>query len=523
MNTLIKPLDDHHIDFLHDESRLSGSAETISFPLATSDVIEIVKALKKDEITVQGSRTGLAAAAVPNGGHIINFSKANKILGLRQDQNGDFYLRCQPGLLLSELNDVLINKNFNQDNWSPESKSVLSELHNSQRFFLPPDPTEKSATIGGMVACNASGARTLRYGATRPWVSALSIVLRNGERLDLHRNQHFAKNSVFMLKTNSHSIIEGLLPKYSLPPVKNAAGYAITENMDLIDLFIGSEGTLGIITEVEIQLAPAPSFITGLTTFWATEDQALNFVAKCRTSSAQPAALEFFGHHALDLLRNEKQHNPAFIALQELPDDYHTAVYVELHAQTEHEQHAMLETCANTIRECQGNVNHSWLALNSADMEQLRFFRHAVPEIVNMIIDQRRNDYPTLTKLGTDMAVPDAYLEAVMTLYRADLEKAKLEYVIFGHIGNNHVHVNIIPRNPIDYVRGKALYLKWAKQIVAWGGTVSAEHGIGKLKRQFFQIMYTPAEIADMQRLKRIFDPLNTLNVGNIFEGGIRS
>ncbi|MEA2069253.1 MAG: FAD-linked oxidase C-terminal domain-containing protein, partial [Verrucomicrobiota bacterium] len=115
------------------------------------------------------------------------------------------------------------------------------------------------------------------------------------------------------------------------------------------------------------------------------------------------------------------------------------------------------------------------------------------------------------------LSVPDDQLETVMRMYHEGLAVAGLEYVIFGHIGNNHVHVNILPRSMEEYEKGKALYLDWAKQVVAMGGSVSAEHGIGKIKTGFLEIMCGTEGIHEMRRLREQFDPAGMLNPGNLF------
>jgi D-lactate dehydrogenase (cytochrome) len=119
--------------------------------------------------------------------------------------------------------------------------------------------------------------------------------------------------------------------------------------------------------------------------------------------------------------------------------------------------------------------------------------------------------------LGTDLSVPDAFLRTILARYRADLHRESLEHVIFGHIGDNHVHVNIIPDTLDDYRRGRALYLEWARAVVGLGGSVSAEHGIGKLKTDLLREMYGEKGIAEMRELKSIFDPAGILNPGNLF------
>jgi D-lactate dehydrogenase (cytochrome) len=164
--------------------------------------------------------------------------------------------------------------------------------------------------------------------------------------------------------------------------------------------------------------------------------------------------------------------------------------------------------------------NDTWMADNQSDMEMLKTLRHAVPESVNLLIDEIKKREPEITKLGTDLAVPDDKLDEVIDLYCGDLTKYRLRHVIFGHIGNNHLHVNIIPENMRDYQTGKELYLQWARTVVKMGGTVSAEHGIGKLKRAFLLEMYGEAGVQQMRKVKKIFDPYMLLNRGCLFDAG---
>jgi len=166
---------------------------------------------------------------------------------------------------------------------------------------------------------------------------------------------------------------------------------------------------------------------------------------------------------------------------------------------------------------CGGNEDATWLSTSPAEMERLLFFRHAVPESVNLLIDKRRLENPDITKLGTDMAVPDDKLVHIMSMYNRDLDEHKLESVMFGHIGNNHIHVNILPNSLEEYMDGKSLYLEWAREVISLGGTVSAEHGVGKLKTNMLAEMYGQEGISGMLRVKNAFDPEGLLNKGNLF------
>lgn len=519
-NVLIKKLEKEHQDYLRDESRRVGSAESISFPKTEKEIIDILISLKSKEIliTTQGTRTGIAASAVPDGGHVLTLSRMNKISALRYDETtGNFFIKVQPGVVLSQLRSDLSKKEFDTESWDKDSLAALEKLKSSEDYFFSPDPTETTASIGGMVACNASGACSFMYGPTRNHIEALRVVLVDGDVISLKRGENKAVDGFFSVTTTSGKTIKGNVPNYIMPEVKNASGYYSLNDMDLVDLFIGSEGTLGIVSEIELKLLKTPKAIYGVTAFFKDEEKALKFVKTIREESS-PAAIEFFNSKALNLIRNEKERNPAFAKLLDLPVHFHTAVYTEYHGDSEELVENMVVKAGEIIERCGGSEEDTWVATSPQSKEQLHFFRHAVPEAVNLLIDNRRKTYPSLTKLGTDMAVPNSRLEEIMELYNENLKEANLESVIFGHIGNNHVHVNIIPRNMDDYSKGKQLYNSWAEKVIKMGGTVSAEHGIGKLKTSLLSIMMGKEGIKEMKALKNLFDPENRLNRGNLFE-----
>jgi D-lactate dehydrogenase (cytochrome) len=295
--------------------------------------------------------------------------------------------------------------------------------------------------------------------------------------------------------------------------------------MDLIDLFIGSEGTLGVISEVEVRLVPAPEEILGVVAFFPSEPDAIRFVRACRGESSEngeaalpalPLALEYFDVNSLNLLRHQKAEGGPSTEIPELPTEAHSAVYVEYPTSIDDfEETALL--VIELLERHGSSEETAWTATDERETERLKAFRHALPEAVNQLIGQRQAQWPKLTKLGTDMAVPDSALETMLEIYRSELGEAGLEYVVFGHIGNNHLHVNILPRDMNEYQQGKTLYLKFARRAVELGGTVSAEHGIGKLKRDFLLLLYGEEGIEQMRAVKRVFDPQGILNPGNVF------
>ena len=497
---MINPWTTEYEDYLTDESRRVGRADSISFPTSESEVIQAIREARErgQTITTQGARTGIVAGAVPDGGLILNLSRMNSI-GDISDQG----LTVQPGAILDDI----------------RKRPAGSGL------FFPPDPTETTASIGGMIAANASGAGTYHYGPTRGWITALRIVLADGDVIAIRRGEQFAIGRRFTLTTESGRAIEGPLPAYTQPAVKSAAGYYVADDMDLIDLFIGSEGTLGVITEADLRLAPRPAAIHGLTVFLPNENAAIDLVRAIRGETVDgldpidvhPVAIEFFNSDALDLLRKAKAESSAFESIPSLKDHYHTAIYAEFHEASDDDAESAVMQVIEAVTTLGGSDEDTWYATTDREMEPLKAFRHATPEAVNLLIGERKREYPDLTKLGTDMSVPDHCLREAITMYNSGLAQSNLQSVIFGHIGANHLHVNILPRSQAEYDRGKSLYLDWAARIVSLGGSVSAEHGIGKIKAPFLRLMYGEGTIEQMRALRRLFDPDGVLNVGNLF------
>ncbi len=394
----------------------------------------------------------------------------------------------------------------------------------SSGVVFQPDPTEASATLGGMVACNASGARSYRYGSIRPYVTALRLVMSSGETLEIERGEIFAKGRLVQLRTEQGTDLKIELPTYQMPDTKNASGYYIDDNMDVIDLFIGSDGTLGIISEIEVKLLKMPPVVWGVTCFFQHENFVLDYVKEVRRKIEETASMEYFDGDALEILRQQKKKGQAFAQLPDIHPEMKAAAYLELHTTTENSALSLLEQIETIMEEAGGNVHHTWVARVDVDRDRLLFFRHAIPESVNMLIDERKKQAPGITKLGTDMAVPDEHLHRVVSIYRKTLKEKGIQSAIWGHIGDNHLHVNLLPKNEAEYETGKIIYSQWAREITALGGAVSAEHGVGKLKSQFLQVMYGQEAVDQMRKLKKTFDPDGILGRGNLFpyekEGG---
>ena len=512
MPEIISPVGEDYRDYLHDETKTVGRADSISFPRSEDEIRRTLRHFntRGEKVAVQGNRTGLTAASVPNGGHVLSLTYMDKVLGMSIGDGGEVLVRVQPGLSLGVFRSMIASKSFGQADWDEASLAALKRFRAMPAQYFPPDPTESSASLGGMAACNSSGAKTYHYGPTRPYINGLRVVLADGDVIALRRGGRRAEGRHFSLTTESGRTIEGELPHYTMPGCKNASGYFAEDDMDLVDMFVGSDGTLGVITELELRLIPMPRVIWGVNCFFRTEEQALGFVDGVKAAGTA-AALEYFDCNALDILR---AHDDGGCPV---PRGFACMIYVEIHTDDEDAGLAAVRELGRIMDAAGADCADTWCARSVPDRERLLELRHRVPESVNALIARRKTKIPAIAKVGSDMAVPDGRFRELMKIYRRDLEKNGFEFAIWGHIGNNHLHVNVLPRTEEDMRRGKAMFLDWAKTVTEMGGTVSAEHGAGKNKANLLPVLYGEKGVREMAALKRCFDPQCMLGAGNLF------
>ncbi len=509
-----------HSDYINDESKLAGgSARWLFFPQNEADIVAIVNKMREDSIpiTISGGRTGIVGSAVPFGGTVVSFDHMNNIIGLGYDEDKKkYFLRMEPGVALDSLDEIIKNKELtNENNLSQTTDYVTKFKQEQDTYMFPVDPTEMTAMVGGSIAANASGARSFKYGAMRPWVRRLRVLLDTGEVLDITRGQVKEIDGVFIIKKENQEV-EVKIPTYQMPKAKNAAGLWAEKDMDLIDLFIGSEGIFGIISEVDLWITKRPIGLPNVM-FFPSEKDAINFVIKLRDDDElEVEYIEFFDEHSFELMKSRQDTNPALANLATIPEDMNIAIFFEVPYSEESLEDIILKLEDIAVA-CNSSIDYCWSGFDEVEKENFRLMRHAVPEIVNSIIGKRKHEYPKLHKLGTDMSVADEHLKEMMKIYHETLEEVGLEYVIWGHIGDNHVHVNILPRNMDELELGKTIYKKFASKAIEFEGSVSAEHGIGKMKHEYLQIMYGEEGIAQMRSVKTKLDPQGLFNRDNIF------
>lgn len=488
---IIKTSPDEIQNYLTDASNLKGNCDAVYFPETEADVREILKEANSNKIkvTVSGNGTGLTGARVPQGGIVISTDKLNRIIEINENEKTAI---VEPGVLLAEFQN-LVNQN---------------------KLMYPPDPTERNCFIGGTVATNASGEKTFKYGPTRNYVLELNVVLANGDLLKIKRGELFADGYSLKLKTKSGSEYTLQLPEYKMPPTKNTSGYFAKGNMDAIDLFIGSEGTLGVITRIKLKLVDLPEKILSSIVFFCEERDALNFISKARDVSYQTRkkklgnkfdalALEFFDKYTLNFLLKDYSN---------IPKDAQAAVWFEQEVNSQSEE-MLLEEWMQLITANNGDEESAWFAFSDSDNKKIQEFRHAISWKISEYISQNN-----LKKLGTDVAVPDINFEKLYFFSKSEVEKENLAYVVYGHFGDSHMHLNMLPKGEKEYEKGKEVYRKICEKAVELGGTISAEHGIGKLKTDYLVLMYGEDNIRKMAEEKKILDPNMILGSGNIFK-----
>jgi D-lactate dehydrogenase (cytochrome) len=511
--------------YLTDESKFSCRPfDHLFFPRTEAELAAVLREMGRRgvKVTVAGARTGLVGGCVPNQGALVSLENLDRVLAVYRDEpSAEWRLKAQTAVNLRTIAAQLAVKRFPDLEPCADGDTLLALdrlRQDPDDYGYPPDPTEMSASLGGTVATNASGARTFRYGPTRAWVRGIRAMLANGEVLDLPRGKYFASPAGEFVVTDSAGRDHRVqAPAYLSPRTKNTAGFFAAPHMDLVDLFIGSEGAFGIITEVTVGLLRRTPKIS-VVQFLASDDQAIALVEALRADARiRLDFLEMYSGSALDLLRARQRRDAKSVGTPAIPETAHAAIFFELDFDPA-EKAVRLAALDAAVRACGVSLSDSWAAYETRELDRLKHFRHVLPETINALIAERKKLHPGLHKLGTDLAVPDERLRDMWTVYRDALAGAGLEWAAFGHIGNNHVHVNILPRDMTDLEKALALYAMFAEKAVAFGGTVSAEHGIGKLKAKFLKTMFKPGEIEAMRAVKRALDPGLLLNPGNIFE-----
>ncbi len=413
----------------------------VVFPTSQEDVQKLVKVCYEEEIPIfpRGAGSGLTGGAVPTleKGVVVSFERMNRF----QIDVDNATAVVEPGVITYEFQQEV------------------------EKFglFYPPDPSSfKYSTIGGNIAENAGGPRCLKYGVTREYVLGLTAVIKEGE----------------VIKTGN-------------PVIKDVAGYDITK------LFVGSEGTLGLITSAVLKLIPKPKARgTALILFKNLEDVG-RVVTRIMTSGIFPSALEFMDR---DAIRAVEEFKPVG-----LPRDVSALLLVEVDGSP--------QSVKEDIKAVEGLAKAMGLEVKVAEDE----------ESAEKLWTARKSLGPALGNLRTgkineDVVVPRVYLSEAIRDYRKVAEKYGLLIVIFGHIGDGNLHVNLLydKKNKEEEERAERAVDEIFEITLRYNGSITGEHGVGLTKRKFLEYQFGPVGMEILRGIKRVFDPKNLFNPGKV-------
>ncbi len=477
------------------------------------------------KILPQAARSSLTGGAIPHGEVVVCVELLQQI-GRIERRSGGARVACGSGVRLSDLQSWLA----------------------PQGLYFPPVPTYQQAMLGGTVSTNAGGPASFKYGVTRQWVHGLRVLLFNGDLLCLERGQALAgRGDSFRIRLADGDELSVPVPDHRLPDLnKISAGYYAADPLDLVDLFIGSEGTLGLITGVTLELAPLPpALVTGLV-HCADDGAAFELGAALRNAAAAARergdcvgpdvrAIEWLDARCLELLR---RHGDARSRRVNLPGDARAALLfeMELHQATDDER---AQELLAALLEGRGSVPDHGLTrlfriLRDHDaLDRLEFafpedqrrqralgeLREAVPHRAGELLARRRLSDPGVRKVGGDLIVPFEHLREALELYADGFARRGLEFAVWGHFADGNLHPNALPRNAEEVALGIAAQLEFADEVIRRGGCPLSEHGVGRspLKQEMLRRFLGNAAVARMRRIKKAIDPDSRFAPGVLF------
>jgi D-lactate dehydrogenase (cytochrome) len=501
--------------FLEDAAHYPGG--TAAGVVRARSIDEVSACLREARrILPVGAQSSLTGGATPFGDIVLSTERLDAITV------GDDRVRVGAGVPLQILQD---------------------ELAKTGRWF-PPAPTYLGAFAGGAVATGAAGAATFKYGTVREWVDGLTVVLAGGDVLELSRGECVASGAGFTIATATGERLVPL-PGIRMPDVpKRSAGYFIAPEMDLVDLFIGSEGTLGVIVEATFRTARQPAGLCRALVPVPSEDLAIALAGELRAAAIETwrtrdsrgidiAAIEHIDARSIAVIREDGVDRKLEVTL---PSGSAVALLIDLELSAAaaamnlwSELESIREAGAADsplLRFCRlldrhGVLDDTEIALPGDRARAAAFaeLREAVPAGVNRRVAQAKRRDGAISKTAADIIVPfDRFGDMMRECRRLFAERA-LDLAVWGHISDGNVHPNVIPRASGDVIEGREAILALGRAVIAMGGCPLAEHGVGRnpIKQQLLRQLYGSAGIDAMRAIKLSLDPNGSLANGVIF------
>lgn len=476
--------------YARDSSNLPASAQALARPDNPRDLAVVLAASQVAGIpvTVTAGKSNLTGSATPEGGILVSLSGFQSP-AVSVDM-ATRLVRAPVGMILEDMRRAVVE----------QSKGNL---------VYPVDPTSRAdATVGGTIACNASGFVPGEQGATRCWVEWLECLLPDGRRIEAKRGQYVSRDGCFLVEGGAAEPVQWPVPRHARPPIKNAGGpFSAPDGvLDFVDLIVGSEGIFGVVTGVALRLEPPPAAVLDL--FFSLPDEAR--AVQCRNLLAESLegglgslrAFEYFGVNC----RRYMDHESVFF-----PGNDQVAIYLQAPVPD-----GDVETAAGTwlerLMELDCAIDDAGIRLLDTERTWKQFMeaRHSLPAKALEVVQQRG-----AFTIMTDTVVPADQFETFLDFTHHRLAEERLEYVAFGHLGDCHLHFTILPERD-SVVRALAAYDAIVARSAELGGVYSGEHGTGKRKRADFLRCYGPTAVDGVAACKRAVDPGFLLNRNNV-------
>jgi len=504
--------------FLEDAAHYPGGyADGLVAATSEADIAGLLRG--PSPVLCIGAQSSLTGGATPMGEVLLTTSRLNRIVSIGADS-----VRVEAGVTLTDLD---------------------AALRNAGKYY-PPAPTFMGAFVGGTIATNAAGAATFKYGTTRDWVQALTVVLPDGNVLDVERGQVKADpDGHFTIATGGRTL-RVPVPSYRKPQVaKLAAGYHAEPGMDLIDLFIGSEGTLGVVTEATLRVLPSRPVMCLAFVPFAVRQSALALVRQLRglardtwrtrdPRSIDVSAIEHMDARCLELVREDGVDRQSGVSI---PPGTEIALLITLELPPAMTGEQAFDEIGNArepdgpdgplrrfcrLLDASGVLDDVEVAMpgDLARANQLLAVREAVPAGVNARVGRAKQSVDSrIEKTAADMIVPFDRFEELLTVYEAGFGSRGLDAAIWGHISDGNLHPNVIPRTLDDVKAGKAAILEFGREAIRLGGAPLAEHGVGRnpVKQQLLELLYGKTGVDEMRAVKNAIDPEWKLAPGVLF------
>jgi len=433
----------------HDETEnLNFPPEVLLKPLNTQEVAEVMNLafLNNIPVTPIGARTGLSGGSLcVHGGIGLSMERFNKILKIDLD---NLQIKVQPGVITQTLQEEVAKEGL----------------------YYAPDPASRgSCFIGGNIAENSGGPRAVKYGVTKDFVLNLEVVLPDGK----------------IVNTGADTL-------------KNSTGYNLTQ------LMVGSEGTLGIVTQATLKLLPLPKYNKLILVPFSSSIDACSAVASIFKSGVIPSALEFMDRRAVDFTIKYIDE-----AQLEMSNSTKALLLIEVDGNNPDYLMDEMEKILNVVEahNCEENI---LFAEDEAQKEQLWFIRRRIGEAVKVNSIYKEED----------TVVPRYKLPDLLSGVKKIGDKYGFESICYGHAGDGNLHVNIIKGN-LSEIQWEEELPKAIREIfkltVSLGGTISGEHGIGWVQKSYMDIAFNDVELKLMSNIKKVFDPKNIMNPSKIF------